>query len=236
MIIKQHGISVDIELPDGTGNVARIIKRGRFYEQKLLDYIARLKVKGAYIDVGANIGNHCLFFALLSSAENVIALEPNPPIFDFLKRNVQNNKLTDKVLVRNVAAGAKKGKCSVQTDPTDMIGGTKVVKGNEIQQITLDEYKDRNITLVKVDVEGYEKNVLEGSLQMLTKQKPELFLELTTRQHFKEVYDLIKPLGYIPIASFNNSATYHFTTSTAKSPLSYHFTKPYLIRRTLRFS
>lgn len=36
---------------------------GDFYEIVLLEYIKGLKIEGTYIDIGANIGNHAIFFA-----------------------------------------------------------------------------------------------------------------------------------------------------------------------------
>lgn len=232
MIFNYKGKKVNLTLPPGTGNVAKKIKKGRFYEKKFLDYIASQDLRGVYVDVGANIGNHSVYFGLFTKADKVISFEPHPEIFKILQTNIKNNKLQKTTSTHNAALGEKTGKCSLEIAPTDEIGGSRVVKGNEIDQWKLDRFVDEEITLIKVDVEGYEEFVIKGADKVLTKHKPELFLELTNNKQYEEVFSIIRKYGYKPIGVFNNSATYHF--STRKNPgLRYFLTKHYIVRRVL---
>lgn len=221
---------VTIELPEGTGNVVKTIKKGRFYEQKLLEYIAKLHIEGVYVDVGANIGNHSIFFGMFTNATSVQSFEPHPEMFKFLKSNIAHNNLGKKVKIYNVALADKNGKCSLEIVPTDQIGGSKVIRGGDIDQWKLDKFADENIALIKVDVEGYEEFVIRGAEVVLSKHKPELFLELTNHAQYRTVSNIISKFGYKPIAVFNNSATFHFSTKLKPGAL-YHVSKIYPVRR-----
>lgn len=230
MTFKYNDTTVNIKLPKGTGNVTKTIKKGRFYEQKFLRYISKQNIKGVYVDVGANIGNHTLFFGLFTEATKILSFEPHPKVFKILKENIKNNKLSNKVTAYNAALGEKNGKCSIEIEPSDEVGGSRVVEGADIDQWKLDKFLNENIALIKMDVEGFEKYVVKGALKILKTSKPELFIELTNKKQYEEVYGIIKNYGYMPIAVFNNSATYHFS-SVKKSSLRYTFTKFYLLRR-----
>ena len=208
-----EGEPISVFLPEGTGNVARIIRKGRFYERKFLEYISQLQLEGVYIDVGANIGNHSIYFGLFSNADKVIGFEPHPQIFRLLQKNIRANDLEERVQPYNVALGEEEGTCSLATVPSDEIGGSKVVEGDELDQWTLDRFADEEISLVKIDVEGFEKFVLQGGEAVLENHRPELFMELTSWRQYYDVFKLLSPLGYTPIAVFNNSATYHFSTT-----------------------
>lgn len=235
MKFNYSGKTVNLELPEGTGNVAKKIKKGRFYESNFLKYIAKQNLGGVYIDVGANIGNHSVFFGLFTSADRVISFEPHPDIFKILQKNIKSNRLQKKVSSHNAALGEKTGKCALQIAPSDEIGGAMVVKGDEIDQWKLDRFVDEKITLIKVDVEGHEEFVIKGADKVLTKHKPELFLELTNKTQYKTVYNIISKYGYEPIGAFNNSATYHFS-ATKKSGIRHFLTRNYLIRRVFFYS
>lgn len=235
-LFKYQNQSVRISIPSGTGNVAKVLSKGRFYEQKLLKYIQKQEISGVYIDVGANIGNHSVFFGLFTKAEKVLGIEPNVKVFSVLQKNVKQNSLNEKIELHNVAAGAKKGKCALKIDPSDEIGGSQVIDGNEIDQIKLDQFAKHQIGLIKADVEGFEKYVLEGAHKILAKHKPELFIEASNKQYYAEVYDLIKEYGYQPIATFNNTATYHFSARKKPNLFLRKVTSIYPLRRALFYS
>ncbi len=155
--------NISLHTPESTGNVAKTIAKKRFYEQKFLDYIKKQNLCGVYLDVGANIGNHSVYFAKFTPAEKVISLELVPNNYAILKKNINSNKLSKKVIVLNNAAGSKKGLVSFKINPKDELGGAKVIAGKDIEQITLDEYVGENIVAIKIDVEGAEKDVLVGA-------------------------------------------------------------------------
>ena len=86
--------------------IQRRHRDGQFYEQEELELIAGLVPQGATIvDIGANIGNHTLFFAQMMRAARVIPFEPNPLAFEVLIAHVIANGIADKVDLRNLGLG-----------------------------------------------------------------------------------------------------------------------------------
>ena len=70
-------------------HITRAFKRGHYYEQEFLQMIAETcSSSGVFVDVGAFVGNHSLFFARHCRPVQVIAFEPFPETFDLLQYNV----------------------------------------------------------------------------------------------------------------------------------------------------
>jgi FkbM family methyltransferase len=174
----------------------------RFYieaVQKLLDL---LKIKLLLlVDCGANIGNHSLFLG--SKFKKVIAIEPNPLLFNLLKINCVGNKY--KFL--NTAVSENKKKVYLEIFRTNLGGGrvvNKVLNKNhkniKIITTTLDNILrfEKSITLIKLDVEGHELQVLRGSNSIL-KKKPIILFEQNSwdTQNSKESAAIfLAKLGY----------------------------------------
>src|SRR5206468_4045383 len=74
--------------------IAREIReRSLFFEIGLLEHIyLSVAGRGVFLDVGANIGNHSVFFAKFC-ADHVLAVEPNPKVLPLLRRNLKTNAL-----------------------------------------------------------------------------------------------------------------------------------------------
>ena len=84
---------------------------GGFYETQrhgMLNYVYRKFRGGTFIDIGAAIGNHSLFFATCCKADVVYAFEPVPALFEHLVQNIEVNKLHS-IRAMNVAIGEKAG-------------------------------------------------------------------------------------------------------------------------------
>ena len=62
-----------------------------FYENKLLEKIKSLKLRGTYIDIGAHHGNHSIYFNKFCDSDKVISIEGNPFNFKYLKSNCEVN-------------------------------------------------------------------------------------------------------------------------------------------------
>jgi len=68
-----------------------IFKQVPWYEQKLLEYIQGLGLRGVYIDVGGNIGNHSLFFLNHCPSTKLYVFEPEPLCYNILEGNLNVN-------------------------------------------------------------------------------------------------------------------------------------------------
>lgn len=151
---------------------------------------------GVCLDVGANIGNHALFYSTIF--KRVIAFEPNPIAYKLLEANVLKNHIAN-IDVCTVALGAKKEKkiLSVCDENLGMSSLFKDAKNNfqdtKNNQPSLDiEIKievgddlirellhDQSaISFIKLDVEGFEADALRGLRQTIIKHRPVIAVEL----------------------------------------------------------
>lgn len=119
-----------------------------------------------FVDVGANAG----VYTLLASGHvgsTSVAIEPVPGTFRRLAENVQLNGLWEEVRMLNVAVGSESGTVWMTNSHDTMnfvMPSSRDEEGIEVQQVALDEVlQDVYPALIKIDVEGYELNVLQGA-------------------------------------------------------------------------
>jgi FkbM family methyltransferase len=130
-----------------------------------------LKEGDTYIDIGANIGTTVIPAAkAVGKSGKVVAFEPHPQTCAYLKENIQLNQLSN-VDVRNCAVGNTRGSVYFtdrSTDDTNQVSSTSE-NNIEVSSIILDDVGLTlgKISLLKLDVEGYEKFVIEGGTKTL---------------------------------------------------------------------
>ncbi len=124
------------------------------------------------IDVGANVGLLSLVSGVaVGDAGKVYAFEAHPRIFKYLEGNIAANKLGN-VFAHQLALGDKNGTVRFTDQHSD--DKNRVIDGAGGIEVPLARLDDLNITdssiaLLKVDVEGYEKFVLEGAVETLSR-------------------------------------------------------------------
>jgi FkbM family methyltransferase len=155
---------------------------GRFYEQDALEAIRHAVPDNAEIlDVGAHVGNHCVFFANLLNAKKIVAVEPNPRVQSALRLNVVLNRLNNIDLTRaHYALGANPGTGRMVTVEKYNSGATIVdaTHGGPVNIVRGDElFADEHFSFVKIDVEGMELEVIDGLAQLIRRAKPILFVD-----------------------------------------------------------
>ena len=147
------------------------------YEKELFEkYVNKNK---NIIDVGGCIGVMSLILSQLTS-KKVYVYEPNPEAFYFLKQNIEQNHVKN-VLTYNVGIGNKLKKTKILYSANENIGQTLLClekkdldnnkNGVEVDLIKLDDIKIKNIGFIKIDVEGYELEVLKSGENLLTQNK-----------------------------------------------------------------
>jgi FkbM family methyltransferase len=105
----------------------------------------------------------------------IIAIEPSPENLPELRLNIEGNKFQNVKLVE-VAVGAAAGKVSLLKGMNS--GVVLLNEGSyEVPIQSLDEILMEPIDLLKIDVEGYEGNALEGARNVIKRDRPVIFLE-----------------------------------------------------------
>ena len=196
-----------------------------FYELDLLKYIYKIRyfinISGTtIIDIGANIGNHSIFFQSFV-CKNLISIECNKKIIPVLKLNLENN-ISNYILIED-GVGSKNtiGEVYMPNSSTDNIGMAKVkiISNNSSKAIkirTVDSIlkkingEHQNIGMIKIDVEGMELDVLEGAKETLIKQHPHLLIEAKDKYEFNKLNDYLIKFDYIPISVWAKTPVYHF--------------------------
>lgn len=206
-------------------HIGNIIKKTKsFYELPMLKYIdENCQKSGIYIDVGANIGNHSVFFAKYCT-DKVYSIEPVMSNYDVLVENLEQNNLIDKVRSFNRAATNQKNKKYSAGIVSDNMGMCFMQPGNDIDSVIIDEIDfDDIVSLIKIDCEGMDLDVLKGCVETIKKYSPDVFIEAATDEHLVPINKLLSFLGYIQIKQFNATPTYYFkkdkiTASVASMP------------------
>jgi FkbM family methyltransferase len=222
-------ISVPLKWPGAASSVVQIrdedehIQRhwfmGVYYESTgkngMLAYIAKHHEKGLhYVDVGASIGNHTLFFLNVMEATRVVAIEPVKASLNHLRDNLdRNNGVADRVEVIECAVSDHKGWVGMRKyHPSNNVGMYQVAPIGDIPCATLDDLlqdEDR-VDILKIDVEHHNAEVLAGMVTTLDVFEPTVYLEAESDEELADADEFFAAVGYarIPGVQLNYTPTY----------------------------
>ena len=193
------------------------IKQNKYWELWMLNYFIKYYKKGTnIIDLGANIGTSPLLMSeVLSDNCKIYSFEPI--YHTILHKNIIDNNLTNSIFVYPYGLGTCKETLQISNinlSETYNFGGY-CIKNNisddncfKVQILPLDYFQFQNVSLIKIDVEHMEIEVLEGSYELIQRCKPAIIIEswqfdvLQSSNIFKKLIDL----GYIinPIPEGNH--------------------------------
>lgn len=201
----------------------------KLFEAGLSRFVLRnLEFGDTFVDVGANVGYFSILAgAVVGTNGTVVALEPERGNFEALERNIQQNFFSQVHAFKCAAADTDGGTMTLNVNPLNRGGNSMIpfdayasegtlmstVTANalfaqedlfqEVPLRTLDrlllEGNILRVKILKIDVEGFELNVLEGSRVLLSKQIPQhVVCEVNNNQTRQEVFTLFKEYGYVP--------------------------------------
>ena len=183
---------------------------GRYFTP--LQLFQLLKADTVTIDIGANIGTVALRAATISRKGWVYAFEPDTDNFTSLQQNIRLNPLENITPVKK-ALGERQHESKLFKVNRFNTGMNRILPANNdftdfesIEVSTLDEEVSRlkinRIDLMKIDVEGYELNVLKGAQATLQRFHPLIVVEVidvnlkNNGQTSAEVIRFLKDFGY----------------------------------------
>ena len=149
------------------------------------------------LDIGANIG--VISMALLASGHSVIAFEPQPEVYKLLQKNMGGYGQC-----YNTALGSDAGMVNmpkVHYSSKGNFGGlgigmASIYGSYEVPVVTLDSFELSDVGFIKIDVEGYEYDVLCGASELIARDKPIMYIEDDRIPKRTKLRDMIKSLGY----------------------------------------
>jgi FkbM family methyltransferase len=185
-----------------------------YYENEV---IKNLEInKGVAVDVGANIGKITVILSKkLNRNGKVISIEPSTENFQILKKNVFQNNLKN-VILENCAASSKEGIIDFYIEDSGTAAHSisrKTSKRVKVKSSTIDRILEKHgikrVSLIKIDVEEAEADVLMGAKKTL-KSHPTIIFEARNEEFLKKIEKILRPIGYKinKIADVNYLAIY----------------------------
>lgn len=155
------------DLPDPRGHLDNCLLHVGWYELPNLEFIRGLHIEGNYVDVGAYIGTHSLYFSLFCPAHHVYAFEPQITPYNRLVNNFERNGIGNYTAYHT----ALLDRPDAVMNPND---------GEIFPVTTMDAINPPDIKLIKIDTESTELEVLQGARETL-RTVDHVFLEIWPR-------------------------------------------------------
>jgi FkbM family methyltransferase len=161
-------------------------------------------------DVGANIGALSAFmWQQVGPLGRVDSFEANPTMIDRLKRNFELNGVRHPNIVARAAWSRSGVPLTFEVEPGYYSSGSRIISAGPsegacadhvtVTSLALDDYCDETALapdLIKIDVEGAERHVLEGSIRLLKRKKPTVLIEHTPTPNPNDAPGFLRKLGY----------------------------------------
>ena len=186
-LIERKNIKYEIDLKEGIdlGIFLGIKNEKNLF--KIKNYIDTKK-KNSIVDIGANIGSVSLPLAKLFHSSTIISVEPTYYAFSKLKKNLNlNPNFKKRIRIYNSFISNKKRKINFIHSSWNFSSDSKKHKvhlgilkqaSNKTQSLSeLIKKQKRKIDLIKIDVDGYEIDVLRSGKEIINKYKPVIYFE-----------------------------------------------------------
>lgn len=206
-----YGFNIYID-PGLRAGLDRTIYYNGTYEAGTIDVINGLLRPGdTFLDVGSNIGLMSLVAShAVGETGKVVAFEPQPDTYATLTRNMQLNQRTNVITV-NEAIGAAAGEATIYSNRQRTASASLIPLDDEITTVQqtrietlpgfLQAHKISTVRMIKIDVEGWELEVLKGARSILAQPNgPALCVEYSHLHKnqggsLEEIYRLIRQVN-----------------------------------------
>ena len=164
--------------------IGSVLLKGEYFEEELVNKVLPYVREGSNVlDVGANVGVFAAAF--LSKNCFVHAFEPQKILIDLLNKTFADS---DHIKIYHNAVGDTPGEVTMNSTDGNghtfndrgpiNLGGIGVGFGGEkVQLIRIDDLNIENVSVLKIDVEGFEKLVIDGAKETIKREKPLIVFE-----------------------------------------------------------
>lgn len=189
--------------------IKNVLRKGEPWEPHVLAMLPRLVRPGSTaVDAGAHIGTLTIPTARqIGAGGRVYAFEPQAKIYRELHQNLKLNGITNVVALR-CALGDRAGVIEMDAADPANEGGTAIGSGGDRAELrTLDSFALSDVSLLKIDVELHEDEVLDGARQTILASHPAILIEIMgghdldtasdpIRARARGTMDRLEKLGY----------------------------------------
>jgi FkbM family methyltransferase len=173
-----------------------VISRGFFFNSS--------KSAQTILDIGAYSGIYSITAGLANPNAHVYAFEPNPEIFTLAQHNIKINNLSKRITLMPLALGYEAGREKLFFNVSGWETATASLNNCgdsfiEVDVSTIDSnFDNMQVDLIKIDVEGFEANVLSGGIRTLINSHPIILSEVLTKGDMDSQSEVLLGLGYEP--------------------------------------
>ncbi len=176
------------------------------FEPELTNAIKVLTKPGdTILDIGANIGCHTLQFSKLVGHEGkVFAFEPTGYAYNKIRRNVELNcHFSNNITLEKKAVSDTSAKDQIIHFKSSwlLFGHQTQIHEEVVDIVTVDDYVRQKgleqIDIIKIDVDGFEPEVLEGAMNVIKTYKPILLLEINNTQKLECILEFLMNMNYL---------------------------------------
>ena len=186
--------------------------------QEMVDFFKKFIKKGdLVIDIGANIGDTTVPMALAAGSSGItLGFDPNPYVYSILKINASLNKDRQNVVpllyaisvkdqdfyyVSSEASFSNGAISTTKNSPHGKFIFPHKIKGVNLLAFLEQKYSEnlKNFSFIKIDTEGYDKEIIKSIPDLIEKYKPTIVAESfgdNTAEEKMELYDVISRHGY----------------------------------------
>lgn len=204
-----------IWLPQGDTHFARMMRKepkrtyhgqpvGVYQHFKIAKALGLVSQHAVALDIGGHVGFWSMWLA--QAFGQVHAFEPTPEHAACFERNVRDANVT----LHRCAMGAAEGLSGLSVDAENS-GKSCLSDGASVPVKTVDGFGFEGVGLIKIDVEGYEPEVLEGARETIARCKPLVVFE-DNGQHerygFRNPHDVAKDLGLSMVCAMGKDWIY----------------------------
>lgn len=191
-----------LAIPKGPSEdpVFEILREGRLPEEPALALMARwMPEGGVFVDIGAHVGTHSLFMLRHGGAGRAVLIECNKRVLPLLKAAVEANNMADRVDLDllGVGAGEERGK-------KEMVGPKRAYSAARLREGFVEDIRvrpgaallrDVDPHMIKIDVNGEERDTLKGLRKILKQRRPLLAIDLT-KPKSQKVFPFLERMAY----------------------------------------
>lgn len=193
------GEFITVHCSDGIG---RLLYYFRAIDENIFAFLDDYLEQGfSVVDVGANVGTYTLFAAKrVAPHGTVFSFEPNPYVFPRLKANASAPNVQIFPMAVGEEAGTVNVKLTSDTAKSFVDCHNEASSSVQVDCVPLDQFVPSNldndsVDFLKVDVEGYDYQILLGARTLLNKNAIGL-IQIECSDHKAEIYDLLTECGY----------------------------------------
>lgn len=146
------------------------------------------------LDIGAQHGDYAILCSKFFHSKRVYSFEPLPGNVEIFKKNLQANNITN-VDIFQTAVSSRNGLLKIYCEG-DMVKKNQTGLEIEIEARTIDSLDLDSCSLIKVDVEGFELDVLHGAIRLIKRCKPKFIIEVHSLFLRKETENFLFQFGY----------------------------------------